>query len=418
MKNKTKEIHNSIMKIGAAMLALAVATGASSPAITSFTQAQPVTKTKKKAKKKTKAKPAVLKTLTLTKGKSTTVSVKTKSKVKWTSSNAKVASVKSISKSKVKVTAKKEGSTKVSGKAGSAKWSFSVKVKGNNKSVSKFYFKIDSKPSRLPNTIKFFWPGITTNPRDESWLSYSNTEGSSYPDISAYVDDNSKVKCISSDPSVLKVVKPDLSHYAPCYVFFNLIPYKAGTVTLTMTYPGGEYKKKVTVKPSAVYEKIKNIVPAVKNSGLDDAHKTYALAAWMYKNTTYGYNKNEGLYGFFIEGKGVCGDYARAYEWLTSLVGIESRTMIGKEHAWNQIKLNNKWYNADVTGSSEDYKRSDFSEHFIGFVPDEVLREYDDSTGAYKGFPKNHVSATSNDYKDYDWSVFEQTDQFKQLISL
>ena len=55
MKNKTKEIHNSIMKIGAAMLALAVATGASTPAITSFTQAQPVTKTKKKGKKENKS---------------------------------------------------------------------------------------------------------------------------------------------------------------------------------------------------------------------------------------------------------------------------------------------------------------------------------------------------------------------------
>lgn len=424
MKNKTKEIHNNLMKIGAAILALAVAAGASTPAITSFTQAQPVTKTKKKAKakKKTKAKTTVLKAVTLTKEKNTTVSVKTKSKVKWTSSNAKVASVKSISKSKVKVTAKKEGSTKVSGKAGSVKWSFSVKVKESKKPVSKFYFKIDSEPSRLPNTIKFFWPGIATYPRNENGLnSYKNgsvdIEGSSYSDISAYVDDNSKVKCISSDPSVLKVVKPDLSHYSPCYVFFNLIPYKAGTVTLTMTYPGGEYKKKVTVKPSAVYEKIKNIVPAVKNSGLDDAHKAYVLAAWMYKNTTYGYNKSDGLYGFFVEGKGVCWDYARAYEWLTPLVGIESRTVESKEHAWNQVKLNSKWYNADVTGSSEGYKDENYSDHFIGFVSDNVIKDYG-VRSFYDGNVKNHVSATSNDYKDYDWSVFEQTDQFKQLISL
>ena len=56
MKNKTKEIHNNLMKIGAAILALTVAAGASTPAITSFTQAQPVTKTKKKAKAKKKTK--------------------------------------------------------------------------------------------------------------------------------------------------------------------------------------------------------------------------------------------------------------------------------------------------------------------------------------------------------------------------
>ncbi len=55
MKNKTKEIHNNLMKIGAAMLALAVAAGASTPAITSFTQAQPVTKNKEKGKKENKS---------------------------------------------------------------------------------------------------------------------------------------------------------------------------------------------------------------------------------------------------------------------------------------------------------------------------------------------------------------------------
>ncbi|MDD6423661.1 MAG: transglutaminase domain-containing protein [Intestinibaculum porci] len=416
MKNKTKEIHNSIMKIGAAILALAVAAGASTPAITSFTQAQPVTKTKKKAK--AKAKTTVLKTLTLIKGKSKTVSVKTKSKVRWTSSNAKVASVKSISKSKVKITAKKEGNAKVSGKAGSAKWSFSVKVNPNGD----FYFKAD----QVPNTIKFFWPGTATN--DERTIQYNSSasdgtydpvdvEGANQNKISANVSDHNQVKCTSSDSSILKVYKPNFEEYSKIYATYYLIPYKAGTVTLTMTYPGGSYKKKVTVKPSAVYEKIKNIVPAVKNSGLDDAHKAYVLAAWMYKNTTYGYNKSEGLYGFFVEGRGVCDDYANAYEWLTSLVGIESRTVESKEHAWNQVKLNSKWYNADVTGSSEGYKEENYSDHFIGFVSDNVIKDYG-VRSFYDGNVKNHVSATSNDYKDYDWGVFEQTDQFKQLISL
>lgn len=91
--------------------------------------------------------------------------------------------------------------------------------------------------------------------------------------------------------------------------------------------------------------------------------------------------------------------------------------MKSNEHAWNQIKLNNKWYNADVTGSSEDYKDENYSDHFIGFVSDNVIKDYG-VRSFYDGNVKNRVSATSNDYKDYDWSVYEQTDQFKQLISL
>lgn len=424
MKNKTKEIHNNLMKIGAAILALAVAAGASTPAITSFTQAQPVTKTKKKAKakKKTKAKTTVLKAVTLTKGKSITVSVKTKSKVRWTSSNAKVASVKSISKRKVKVYAKKEGSTKVSGKAGSAKWSFTVKVKGNKKTVSKFYFKIDSEPSRLPNTVKFFWPGVATNPRNENGLSSYKAspvdiEGSSHPEISATVDDNSKVKCFSSDPSTLKVVKPDLSAYVKSYIHFDLIPYKTGTVTLTMTYPGGEYKKKVTVKPSAVYEKIKNLIPAVKNSGLDDTHKAFVIAAWQCKHMAYGYSKSGGLYGDIVEGKGVCDDYTAEYNFLLSLIGIKSRRVasLSIDHAWSQVLINNKWYNVDTT-AADAYNLIDNPSWYSGgsvFMKSDFTEKFSNYLG--RGYD---AKATATDYDNYDWEPFTQTDQFKQLISL
>lgn len=108
MKNKTKEIRNNLMKIGAAMLALTVAAGASTPAITSFTQAQPVTKTKKKAKakKKTKAvktfKPYMRKKTVSVTGTSLDnicpeiqfVTPKSdKSKIKWTFSNPSYASI-------------------------------------------------------------------------------------------------------------------------------------------------------------------------------------------------------------------------------------------------------------------------------------------------------------------------------------
>lgn len=70
-----------------------------------------------------------LKTITLKVGKSKTISAKSKSKVKWSTSNKKVATVKSISKAKVKITAKKAGSTTISGKNKSQKWSFKVTVK-------------------------------------------------------------------------------------------------------------------------------------------------------------------------------------------------------------------------------------------------------------------------------------------------
>lgn len=347
-----------------------------------------------------------------------TLKVKSKKKVKWKTSNKKIVSIKSLSKSSIKITGKKKGSATVTGTSGKQKWIFKVNVKSQVKVNSKFYFKAD----RVPSTIKIFWPGVATNPVNENQLSSSkvdpvDVEGSSHPEIGAIVDDNSKVNCVSSDPSILKVVRPDLSHYVKEGIFFNLIPYKTGTVTLTMTYPGGSYKKKVTVKPSAVYEKIKNFIPAVKNSGLDDAHKAFVIAAWQCKHMAYGYSKSGGLYGDIVEGKGVCDDYTAEYNFLLSLVGIKSRRVasLSMDHAWSQVLINNKWYNVDTT-AADAYNLINNPSWYSGgsvFMKSDFTEEFSNYSG--RGYD---AKATATDYDNYDWEPFTKTDQFKQLINL
>lgn len=298
MKNKTKEIHNSIMKIGAAILALAVAAGASNPAITSFTQAQPVTKTKKKAKakKKTKAKTTVLKTLTLTKGKSKTVCVKTKSKVKWTSSNAKVASVKSISKSKVKVTAKKEGSTKVSGKAGSAKWSFTVKVK-----------KANPKPTGKSTKKK-------TNKTNASQKSN---------------DDNNEA-VVAKAKSLLK---------SKAEAILNESGASQGTSNI---------------------QKFARLCRWWNNNIIYDFNENsdnYYIGSWL---NPYGdkHKLSESMDTEYLSAirivelrKGVCGNQAEAIVYFCSLLGIKAKTAYDSKgnHLMNHIYLDDGWYSFDAT---------------------------------------------------------------------
>ena len=322
MKIKTKDIHNSIMKIGAAMLALAVAAGASTPAITSFTQAQPVTKTKKKAKakKKTKAKKTKskkkksykakagtisLSPITLTKGKSKTVSVKTKSKVRWTSSNAKVATVKSISRSKVKVTAKKKGSTKVSGKAGKAKWSFTVKVKGK-KPIVKPTGKNTKNKANKTNTAK-----KKTNTSQES-------------------NENNNEAVVAKAKSLLKS------------------------------------KAEAILNESGA------------SQGASDIQKFARLCRWWNNNVTYDFNENSDNYyiGSWLNPygdknklsesmdteylsairidesrKGVCGNQAEAIVYFCNLLGIKAKTADYDDnwHMSNHIYFDDGWYGFDAT---------------------------------------------------------------------
>lgn len=59
------------------------------------------------------------------------------------------------------------------------------------------------------------------------------------------------------------------------------------------------------------------------------------------------------LYGSLIQKKSVCDGYATAFMYILNQVGVETTMVEGKgdgiDHAWNQVKVNGKWYMVDVT---------------------------------------------------------------------
>ena len=77
-------------------------------------------------------------------------------------------------------------------------------------------------------------------------------------------------------------------------------------------------------------------------------------------NTTKIINQN--LIGPVLYNTGVCEGYSKFLQQMLSLIGVHSIVVQGggkKEeggHVWNQVLLNNKWYNADVTVASYDIK--------------------------------------------------------------
>lgn len=60
-----------------------------------------------------------------------------------------------------------------------------------------------------------------------------------------------------------------------------------------------------------------------------------------------------GVYGTLVGRKAVCTGYARTAKMLLNRVGIESRLVSGMSknsgHMWNQVKIDEQWYNLDVT---------------------------------------------------------------------
>lgn len=55
------------------------------------------------------------------------------------------------------------------------------------------------------------------------------------------------------------------------------------------------------------------------------------------------------LIGGLLQGEAVCAGYAEILRNLLALRGIECRNVRSKEHSFNQVKINGKWYYCDLT---------------------------------------------------------------------
>lgn len=74
-----------------------------------------------------------------------------------------------------------------------------------------------------------------------------------------------------------------------------------------------------------------------------DSNGNPELSSWAHNIIGIFYNNNLGI---------VCEGYAKAFQLLMNASGIECILVVGDAgggHAWNQIKLDNEWYNVDVT---------------------------------------------------------------------
>ena len=380
---KAKRISETGKRIGTTLLALAMITGVCTPAITSFTQAQPVTKTKKKAKakKKTKAKKTKskkkksykakagtisLRPITLTKGKSRTVSVKTKSKVRWTSSNAKVASVKSISKSKVKVTAKKEGSTKVSGKAGSAKWSFTVKVKG--------------KPAPTPSGKK----GKATKGKKSKATSKKAVQSNTKKDSSD--DNNNNVAEVKKAEEILKAKATailnecgassgtsDIQKFARLCRWWTLnVSYDEEEANTDKNYYSGPWLNKYGDK-----EKL--------SQNMDTEYLNAIRIVELHK--------------------GVCGNQAEAFKYFGDLLGLKTVTLTSTStnHEWLHVYIEDGWYTFDPVFICKDsiYYVCSFDEYLQSSDGQKTYRFYYDNL-TYRNNQEIAEKAKKRTFEDFE----------------
>ncbi len=135
-------------------------------------------------------------------------------------------------------------------------------------------------------------------------------------------------------------------------------------------------------------KRLDDIVNKCTTSDMNEYEKVKALHNYLILNTKYDatYENNAFMTPHFaisvlFEGHGVCDGYAEAFKILLNAAGIECKVMYGTtpygNHAWNQVNIDDQWYNLDVTWDDPD------NSNLIGY--DYFLK--DD-----KEFSKEHIA--------------------------
>ena len=130
--------------------------------------------------------------------------------------------------------------------------------------------------------------------------------------------------------------------------------------------------KAVSCKPSYTMSKAaavrgqKKMVKVAKQCRVNGskAKKVKKIHNWIIKRTSYNSKASNtqryNAYGALVNKKAVCMGYAMAFKMIANDNGIECQIVMNKKgtHAWNVVKIGNKWYNVDATHDDMGKKAS------------------------------------------------------------
>lgn len=117
-----------------------------------------------------------------------------------------------------------------------------------------------------------------------------------------------------------------------------------------------------------------------------DYEKEKALHDIVCKNVIYHTNQlDQSAYSAWNNRESVCAGYSKYFALLLNKAGIESVIVSSSDHAWNKVKLGDKWYVADVTWDDTTYDQYDAIVYFYFNKSDAYIEAEDGTEGLIGG---------------------------------
>ena len=201
------------------------------------------------------------------------------------------------------------------------------------------------------------------------------------------------------------------------YVDSSYIPYQYDKSTDIVATLKPQYIFNYNSIPSYVskFKKAANKLVSGIDSSYSDFQKALVIHDRIAVNCKY---KEENLksftaYNVIVSGKGICEGYCRAYSYLLSLVGVDSKCLNNesKAHCWSLVKLGGNWYHVDVTSDDPMPDNAGYVRHKFFLINDSKLDGY--NSKYHKGY-KSDITYSS----DYSCSSSKYNGSFfRNIIS-
>ena len=175
-------------------------------------------------------------------------------------------------------------------------------------------------------------------------------------------------------------------------------------------YPKYDNSVSLYATSSVMKEAVNDILAQVK-PGMSDVEKVLAVHDYIVLH--YQYDLTYSIYyakEFFENKRGVCNAYTLAIGYIMDELGIpwDFVTSSSMNHAWNMVKLDNKWYHIDATWDDPISDKCGKCRHAYFLLSDDAIS---DDTHRHFGWDSKY-SATSTRYDDFFWNDINSNIQY------